>query len=93
MVTFKFDLDGDAPEEIAIYMAENFFILPIEKEMFIDQLKDIVDKAEDMLSEDMEGETDSALGGSPQLGNTSWGPGGEVRGTSQTQLTETSLLT
>ncbi|XP_055724818.1 serine/threonine-protein kinase WNK2-like isoform X3 [Salvelinus fontinalis] len=77
MVTFKFDLDGDAPEEIAIYMAENFFILPIEKEMFIDQLKDIVDKAEDMLSEDMEGETDSALGGSPQLGHTSWGPGGE----------------
>ncbi|XP_045561270.1 serine/threonine-protein kinase WNK2 [Salmo salar] len=77
MVTFKFDLDGDAPEEIAIYMAENFFILPIEKEMFIDQLKDIVDRAEDMLSEDMEGETDSALGGSPQLGHTSWGPGGE----------------
>uniref|UniRef100_A0A8C7H9V7 non-specific serine/threonine protein kinase n=1 Tax=Oncorhynchus kisutch TaxID=8019 RepID=A0A8C7H9V7_ONCKI len=77
MVTFKFDLDGDAPEEIAIYMAENFFILPIEKAMFIDQLKDIVDKAEDMLSEDMEGETDSALGGSPQLGHTSWGPGGE----------------
>ncbi|KAK6321035.1 hypothetical protein J4Q44_G00080110 [Coregonus suidteri] len=77
MVTFKFDLDGDAPEEIAIYMAENGFILPIEKEMFIDQLKDIVDKAEDMLSEEMEGETYSALGGSPQLGHTSWGPGGE----------------
>nr|XP_046196193.1 serine/threonine-protein kinase WNK2-like isoform X1 [Oncorhynchus gorbuscha] len=77
MVTFKFDLDGDAPEEIAIYMAENFFILPIEKAMFIDQLKDIVDKAEDMLSEDMKGETDSALGGSPQLGHTSWGLGGE----------------
>ncbi|CAB1315392.1 unnamed protein product [Coregonus sp. 'balchen'] len=58
-------------------MAENGFILPIEKEMFIDQLKDIVDKAEDMLSEEMEGETYSALGGSPQLGHTSWGPGGE----------------
>ncbi|KAJ7999735.1 hypothetical protein DPEC_G00197500 [Dallia pectoralis] len=77
MVTFKFDLDGDAPEEIAIYMAENGFILPIEKEMFIDQLKDIVDKAEDMLSEDMEGETAPSLRGSPQLGHTSGGSVGE----------------
>ncbi|XP_061591833.1 serine/threonine-protein kinase WNK2 isoform X2 [Cololabis saira] len=56
MVTFKFDLDGDAPEEIATYMVENDFILPLEKEVFIEQLKDIVDKAEDMLSEDTEGE-------------------------------------
>ncbi|XP_024268355.1 serine/threonine-protein kinase WNK2 isoform X3 [Oncorhynchus tshawytscha] len=79
MVTFKFDLDGDAPEEIAIYMVENGFILPIEKEMFIDQLKDIVDKAEDMLSENMEGETASALGGSPQLGHNSGGVGGEIQ--------------
>ncbi|XP_070966693.1 serine/threonine-protein kinase WNK2 isoform X2 [Oncorhynchus clarkii lewisi] len=79
MVTFKFDLDGDAPEEIAIYMVENGFILPIEKEMFIDQLKDIVDKAEDMLSENMEGETASALVGSPQLGHNSGGLGGEIQ--------------
>uniref|UniRef100_A0A3Q2NNP5 non-specific serine/threonine protein kinase n=1 Tax=Fundulus heteroclitus TaxID=8078 RepID=A0A3Q2NNP5_FUNHE len=59
MVTFKFDLDGDAPEEIATYMVENDFILPLEKEIFIEQLKDIVDKAEDMLSEDTEGERNS----------------------------------
>ncbi|XP_030634227.1 serine/threonine-protein kinase WNK2 [Chanos chanos] len=70
MVTFKFDLDGDAPEEIATYMVDNGFILPTEKEIFIDQLKDIVDKAEDMLSEEMEGERASALGGSPQQGHT-----------------------
>ncbi|XP_062855236.1 serine/threonine-protein kinase WNK2-like [Trichomycterus rosablanca] len=56
MVTFKFDLDGDAPEEIATYMVENDFILLHEKEMFIEQLKDIVEKAEDILSEDTEGE-------------------------------------
>ncbi|XP_013888002.1 serine/threonine-protein kinase WNK2 isoform X3 [Austrofundulus limnaeus] len=62
MVTFKFDLDGDAPEEIATYMVENDFILPLEKEAFIEQLKDIVDKAEDMLSEDTEGERTSDLG-------------------------------
>uniref|UniRef100_A0A3B3VXW9 non-specific serine/threonine protein kinase n=1 Tax=Poecilia latipinna TaxID=48699 RepID=A0A3B3VXW9_9TELE len=62
MVTFKFDLDGDAPEEIATYMVDNDFILPLEKEMFIEQLKDIVDKAEDMLSEDTEGERNSDQG-------------------------------
>ncbi|XP_061760272.1 serine/threonine-protein kinase WNK2 isoform X2 [Nerophis ophidion] len=59
MVTFKFDLDGDAPEEIATYMVENDFILPLEKEVFIEQLKDIVDKAEDLLSEGTEGERNS----------------------------------
>ncbi|XP_051957020.1 serine/threonine-protein kinase WNK2-like isoform X1 [Xyrauchen texanus] len=75
MVTFKFDLDGDAPEEIATYMVENGFILPIEKEIFIDQLKDIVDKAEDILSEDMDEEKASELGKSH--GQTPGEVGGE----------------
>ncbi|XP_072277077.1 serine/threonine-protein kinase WNK2 isoform X4 [Pyxicephalus adspersus] len=66
MVTFKFDLDGDAPEEIAIYMVENEFILQMEKEIFIEQMKDVIDKAEDMLSEDTEGERSSDQGASPQ---------------------------
>nr|XP_025043811.1 serine/threonine-protein kinase WNK2 isoform X2 [Pelodiscus sinensis] len=66
MVTFKFDLDGDAPEEIAIYMVDNEFILQTEKETFIEQMKDIIDKAEDMLSEDTEGERSSDQGTSPQ---------------------------
>ncbi|XP_068170949.1 serine/threonine-protein kinase WNK2 isoform X4 [Antennarius striatus] len=77
MVTFKFDLDGDAPEEIATYMVENGFILLLEKEMFIDQLKDIVDKAEDMLHEDMEGERASTLSCSPQQGQICEGLVGE----------------
>uniref|UniRef100_A0A8C2D0K7 non-specific serine/threonine protein kinase n=1 Tax=Cyprinus carpio TaxID=7962 RepID=A0A8C2D0K7_CYPCA len=59
MVTFKFDLDGDAPEEIATYMVENEFILLLEREMFIEQLKEIMDKAEDILNEDAEGEKTS----------------------------------
>lgn len=46
--------------------AENDFILPLEKEVFIEQLKDIVDKAEDMLSEDTEGERNSDRGSSPK---------------------------
>lgn len=114
MVTFKFDLDGDAPEEIATYMVsstldliywlylclqtifcscgivhilktvwlqvENGFILLLEKEIFIDQLKDIVDKAEDMLNEDVEGERMSTLSCSPQQGQAFEGQVGEVSG-------------
>lgn len=64
---------------------DNGFILPLEKEIFIDQLKDIVDKAEDMLNEDMEGERVSTLGSSPQQGLTSEGLAGEVRGYIQIQ--------
>lgn len=104
MVTFKFDLDGDAPEEIATYMVsqtlkdrvlpsngpiqdfnfvfaqvDNGFILLLEKEIFIDQLKDIVDKAEDMLNEDIEGERNSTLTCSSQQGQISDGLVGEVR--------------
>lgn len=37
-----------------------------EKETFIEQMKDIIDKAEDMLSEDTEGERSSDQGTSPQ---------------------------
>uniref|UniRef100_A0A8C2BLX5 non-specific serine/threonine protein kinase n=1 Tax=Cyprinus carpio TaxID=7962 RepID=A0A8C2BLX5_CYPCA len=77
MVTFKFDLDGDAPEEIATYMVENGFILPIEKDIFIDQLKDIVDKAEDILCEDMDGEKKSEPGTSHLQGQTPSDQGGE----------------
>ncbi|XP_059385772.1 serine/threonine-protein kinase WNK2-like isoform X6 [Carassius carassius] len=77
MVTFKFDLDGDAPEEIATYMVENGFILPIEKEIFIDQLKDIVDKAEDILSEDMDGQKKSEPGTSHLQGQTPRDQGAE----------------
>ncbi|XP_041446930.1 serine/threonine-protein kinase WNK2 isoform X3 [Xenopus laevis] len=65
MVTFKFDLDGDAPDEIATYMVENGFILQMEKEIFIEQMKDVIDKAEDMLSEDTEGERSSDQAASP----------------------------
>ncbi|RXN23125.1 serine threonine- kinase WNK2-like isoform X1 [Labeo rohita] len=83
MVTFKFDLDGDAPEEIATYMVENGFILPIEKEIFIDQLKDIVDKAEDILSEDMDGEKTSEHGTSQLQGQTPREQGGEPPATLQ----------
>lgn len=58
---------------------ENDFILPLEKEVFIEQLKDIVDKAEDMLSEDTEGERNSDQGGSPKQKEGPGALGTEVR--------------
>ncbi|KAK7134243.1 hypothetical protein R3I93_017603 [Phoxinus phoxinus] len=51
MVTFKFDLDGDNPEDIAAVMVHNEFILPSEKEGFIHRIGDIIKRAESMLKE------------------------------------------
>ncbi|XP_053107620.1 serine/threonine-protein kinase WNK1 isoform X9 [Hemicordylus capensis] len=56
MVTFKFDLDGDNPEEIASIMVQNEFILATERESFVEQVRDIIEKADEMLSEDASGE-------------------------------------
>ncbi|XP_075711716.1 serine/threonine-protein kinase WNK1 [Rhinoderma darwinii] len=53
MVTFKFDLDGDNPEEIATIMVQNVFILATERGSFVEQVKDIIEKADEMLSEDV----------------------------------------
>ncbi|XP_029453342.1 serine/threonine-protein kinase WNK1 [Rhinatrema bivittatum] len=53
MVTFKFDLDGDNPEEIASIMVQNEFILSTERDSFVEQVRDIIEKADEMLSEDV----------------------------------------
>ncbi|XP_069084219.1 serine/threonine-protein kinase WNK1 isoform X2 [Pleurodeles waltl] len=52
MVTFRFDLDGDNPEEIATIMVQNEFILASERDSFVEQVRDIIEKADEMLSED-----------------------------------------
>ncbi|KAM3910954.1 serine/threonine-protein kinase WNK3 isoform 2-T2 [Leptodactylus fuscus] len=49
MVTFKFDADGDAPEDIALYMVEDDFVLEAEKEKFVEELKLIVTQAQEIL--------------------------------------------
>nr|XP_023395109.1 serine/threonine-protein kinase WNK3-like [Loxodonta africana] len=49
MVTFKFDVDGDAPEDIADYMVEDNFVLEIEKEKFVEELRAIVGQAQEIL--------------------------------------------
>ncbi|XP_031215583.1 serine/threonine-protein kinase WNK2 isoform X5 [Mastomys coucha] len=83
MVTFKFDLDGDAPDEIATYMVEHDFILPAERETFIEQMKDVMDKAEDMLSEDTDADHGSDTGTSPPHLGTCGLATGEENGQSQ----------
>ncbi|XP_012881843.1 PREDICTED: serine/threonine-protein kinase WNK2 isoform X2 [Dipodomys ordii] len=83
MVTFKFDLDGDAPDEIATYMVEHDFILPAERETFIEQMKDVMDKAEDMLSEDTDADHGSDAGASPPHLGTCGLAAGEESGQSQ----------
>ncbi|XP_060759400.1 serine/threonine-protein kinase WNK1 isoform X3 [Neoarius graeffei] len=45
MVTFKFDLDGDNPEEIAQIMVESEFILESERESFIEQVREVIETA------------------------------------------------
>ncbi|ROL46879.1 Serine/threonine-protein kinase WNK3 [Anabarilius grahami] len=50
MVTFKFDIEGDAPEDIADYMVEEDFVLEPEKEKFVEELRAIVKKAQGILS-------------------------------------------
>ncbi|XP_076023635.1 serine/threonine-protein kinase WNK4-like [Genypterus blacodes] len=49
MVTFKFDLDGDNPEDIASVMVHRDFILPTEQESFIFRICDIIKRVECMM--------------------------------------------
>ncbi|XP_062451404.1 serine/threonine-protein kinase WNK4 isoform X8 [Rhea pennata] len=49
MVTFKFDLDGDSPEEIAAVMVRSEFILESEQDGFIRRLRDIIHRVETLL--------------------------------------------
>ncbi|XP_018581079.2 serine/threonine-protein kinase WNK3-like isoform X1 [Scleropages formosus] len=45
LVTFKFDTEGDAPEDIADYMVEEDFVLDSEKDKFVEELRAIVERA------------------------------------------------
>ncbi|KAK9515378.1 hypothetical protein VZT92_026030 [Zoarces viviparus] len=61
MVTFKFDTEGDAPEDIADYMVEEDFVLDVEKETFVEELRATVKKAHEIL------QTHSQTGSTDQL--------------------------
>ncbi|XP_041852567.1 serine/threonine-protein kinase WNK1-like isoform X2 [Melanotaenia boesemani] len=47
MVTFRFDLDGDNPEEIAQIMVQSEFILESERESFIEQVREVIEMADE----------------------------------------------
>ncbi|XP_028304865.1 serine/threonine-protein kinase WNK1-like isoform X2 [Gouania willdenowi] len=47
MVTFRFDLDGDNPEEIAQIMVQSEFILESERESFIEQIREVIEMADE----------------------------------------------
>uniref|UniRef100_A0A9J8AI45 non-specific serine/threonine protein kinase n=1 Tax=Cyprinus carpio carpio TaxID=630221 RepID=A0A9J8AI45_CYPCA len=50
MVTFKFDLDGDNPEEIAQIMVQSEFILESERESFIEQIREVIETADEKVN-------------------------------------------
>ncbi|KAJ8345468.1 hypothetical protein SKAU_G00296610 [Synaphobranchus kaupii] len=52
MVTFKFDLDGDNPDDMAAVMVHNEFILPSEQEGFIQRMCDIIKRAETLMQKE-----------------------------------------
>ncbi|XP_012582141.1 PREDICTED: serine/threonine-protein kinase WNK4 isoform X2 [Condylura cristata] len=52
MVTFRFDLDGDSPEEIAAAMVYNEFILPSERAGFLSRIREIIQRVETLLRRD-----------------------------------------
>eukprot|EP00066_Takifugu_rubripes_P016227 XP_011605493.1 PREDICTED: serine/threonine-protein kinase WNK1-like isoform X2 [Takifugu rubripes] len=47
MVTFRFDLDGDNPKEIAQIMIVSDFILESERESFIEQVREVIEMADE----------------------------------------------
>ncbi|KAF6300147.1 WNK lysine deficient protein kinase 4 [Rhinolophus ferrumequinum] len=53
MVTFRFDLDGDSPEEIAAAMVYNEFILPSERAGFLSRIREIIQRVETLLKRDI----------------------------------------
>ncbi|XP_062330369.1 serine/threonine-protein kinase WNK4 [Osmerus eperlanus] len=81
MVTFKFDLDGDNPEDISAVMVHNEFILPSEKEGFIHRLSDIIKRAEALM-----GKEPSVHAGGQGLPRTAYNSAASTMSASQSNL-------
>ncbi|XP_056665016.1 serine/threonine-protein kinase WNK3 isoform X1 [Monodelphis domestica] len=69
MVTFKFDVDGDAPEDIANYMVEDNFVLEGEKAKFVEELQGVVRQAQEILRTLPGGESAPSESSSYQTGS------------------------
>ncbi|XP_069608006.1 serine/threonine-protein kinase WNK4 [Ranitomeya imitator] len=61
MVTFKFDLDGDNPEDIAAVMVNNEFIMQSERESFTNRIKDIINRVETLLKKETNGDREDDI--------------------------------
>ncbi|XP_075703139.1 serine/threonine-protein kinase WNK4 [Rhinoderma darwinii] len=61
MVTFKFDLDGDNPEDIAAVMVNNEFIMQSERESFTNRIKDIIHRVETLLKKEANGDREEDI--------------------------------
>ncbi|KAM6368533.1 serine/threonine-protein kinase WNK4 isoform 2-T2 [Pluvialis apricaria] len=72
MVTFKFDLDGDNPEEIAAVMVHNEFILKSEQDGFIHRIRDIIHRVQTLLHKD--GHSAAELPESPEAEHSAGSP-------------------
>ncbi|NXA29333.1 WNK4 kinase, partial [Ibidorhyncha struthersii] len=72
MVTFKFDLDGDNPEEIAAVMVHNEFILKSERDGFIHRIRDIIHRVQTLLRKD--GHSAAELPESPEAERSAGSP-------------------
>ncbi|NWS62210.1 WNK4 kinase, partial [Chunga burmeisteri] len=72
MVTFKFDLDGDNPEEIAAVMVHKEFILKSEQEGFVHRIRDIIHRVETLLCKD--GRSAAELPKSPEAERSASSP-------------------
>uniref|UniRef100_A0A087XXK9 Serine/threonine-protein kinase WNK3 n=1 Tax=Poecilia formosa TaxID=48698 RepID=A0A087XXK9_POEFO len=70
MVTFKFDIEGDAPEDIADYMVEEDFVLDLEKGKFVEELKTIVKKAQEILQTHTQWDAGASLSTRPFVTET-----------------------
>ncbi|XP_038161537.1 serine/threonine-protein kinase WNK4-like [Cyprinodon tularosa] len=57
MVTFKFDLDGDNPEDISSVMLLRDFIMPSEREGFVLRMYEIIKRAELMIHQQHPGDS------------------------------------
>ncbi|POI33248.1 hypothetical protein CIB84_003003 [Bambusicola thoracicus] len=77
MVTFKFDLDGDNPEEIAAVMVHNEFILKSEQDSFIHRIQDIIHRVETLLRKD--GQSAPELPESPEAERVTGHPQAELQ--------------
>uniref|UniRef100_A0A8C5PDI9 non-specific serine/threonine protein kinase n=1 Tax=Leptobrachium leishanense TaxID=445787 RepID=A0A8C5PDI9_9ANUR len=86
MVTFKFDLDGDNPEDIAVVMVNNEFIMRSERESFTNRIRDIIQRVETLLKKETNGDHEAA--GDTMASTENVAPKNDVNRTDSVKITQ-----